>query len=199
MKTKELVRLLQEEDPSGEEECCIGNEDISCLYSESAYWDGCLQTMIHENGKLVGFKFSSEGSKVVIRSLGLRDALLDNPKLSVEYDSVYAREKYEGCVKQWREEVITIKNDVCKGMFVLYVTKKFGNSKENEDIASDFFTSNMSYDDPMPEDILKSKKVDGKLKLSYYPSREEKWQEQWDRELKFELIDNRLTIGFKLK
>lgn len=43
MKTKDLIKLLMEEDPTGEIECCIDNQDIEEISWESAYYDGCLQ------------------------------------------------------------------------------------------------------------------------------------------------------------
>jgi len=46
MKSKKLIELLQAEDPTGEIEVCIGNQDVFCLESKPAYWDGCPQILI---------------------------------------------------------------------------------------------------------------------------------------------------------
>ena len=51
MKSKELIRLLQEEDPSGEVEVCVQNFDILGIHTEPAYWDGSLQVLMRDASK----------------------------------------------------------------------------------------------------------------------------------------------------
>jgi len=88
MKTKELIRQLQQADPSGEEEVVIGNESI--LYAENlpAYYDGPYQTLIrNEANGIIGITIHSQGRKVDIRQIGLDDVFLDEPDMPVTYDS----------------------------------------------------------------------------------------------------------------
>lgn len=90
MKTKDLIEALQAADPSGEIECCVGNEDIHFVSREPAYWDGCLQTF-ERDPKLKGqFDIrggirTAEGDKIQIHSLGLRDLFTDLPDLPIRY------------------------------------------------------------------------------------------------------------------
>jgi hypothetical protein len=93
MKSKELIRLLQEEDPSGEVEVSVGNRDIFSLHTEPSYWDGRAQLLIRDYSKdpyynVVGAKYTSRGSKVVITAMGVTDAILNNPDLPVDYSEV---------------------------------------------------------------------------------------------------------------
>ncbi len=48
MKTKELIRQLQREDPSGELECCVDNSDIFFVEHLPAYYDGCLEVLVRD-------------------------------------------------------------------------------------------------------------------------------------------------------
>lgn len=80
MKTKELIRLLQEADPTGEEEVCVNNEDILDVGTEPAYWDGTLQILERDEKlspyyNVVGATFKREGCKVSIFTHGIRDAI----------------------------------------------------------------------------------------------------------------------------
>jgi len=65
VKVKELIRLLQEEDP--EAEACVHNADIESVYAAQAYWDGRLQVLERDaEGYVVGGKYTSNGWKVNI-------------------------------------------------------------------------------------------------------------------------------------
>ena len=48
MKTSELIRLLQEADPSGEVECCIDNHDIYSVELWPAFYDGALEILVRD-------------------------------------------------------------------------------------------------------------------------------------------------------
>ena len=78
MKTKELIRQLQEIDPSGDEECCIGNADIHFVDKLPAYYDGTLQILKRDDeGNIIGGEFKKYGSKIVIRDYSLYGWILD--------------------------------------------------------------------------------------------------------------------------
>lgn len=98
MKTRELIALLQEEDPSGEMDCCIGNCDILDVITEPAYWDGCKQVLVRDNTKecynVVGAKISSKGHKVVLTAWSVQDALRTDPTLPIEYDD-FSEDNYK--------------------------------------------------------------------------------------------------------
>ena len=45
MKVKDLIKQLQELDPTGEIEVCVGNSDIIDISLFPAYYDGYLQVL----------------------------------------------------------------------------------------------------------------------------------------------------------
>lgn len=49
MKTKKLIELLNQCDPSGELEVCLDNIDICSVGREPAYYDGALQVLIRND------------------------------------------------------------------------------------------------------------------------------------------------------
>ncbi len=109
MKTKELIKLLKEEDPSGELECCIHNQDILSVYQEIAYWDGCLQILKRDIKKktynVIGAKYTSEGFKVSIIPYGIEDALWHNPDLPVEVIDTFLEKNMQKAIDRKRMEI----------------------------------------------------------------------------------------------
>lgn len=98
MKTKELIKQLQQADPTGDMDCCIGNRDIHFVATAPAYWDGCKQVLIRDEDceyyNIIGAKISSEGQKLVIHELSIESILWDNPDLPIEYDE-YSERHYK--------------------------------------------------------------------------------------------------------
>ena len=125
MKTKEVIRLLQECDPTGEEEVLVGNHDILDINREPAYYDGCAQIMVRDMSKscynIVGAKWIGHGAKISIQSIGIREAIHNNPDLPVEIE--IDRERYLGSVNKWRQETREI---------IDRIEKRIKNRKENE-------------------------------------------------------------------
>lgn len=100
MKTKELIYLLQQEDPSGEFECCIDNKDIHYVARMPAYYDGRLEVLKRDvNGKIIGVKITGSGMKIKIHSFSIEDLLFDNPEFPIEI------ERSDGGYKEWIEEI----------------------------------------------------------------------------------------------
>lgn len=91
MKTRELIRLLQESDPSGEMECCIDNQDIDYVGSEPAYHDGCLQVMVRDPDDwehVIGGRFIGEGYKLNISTSSLIDLAAERKDFPIEFEDV---------------------------------------------------------------------------------------------------------------
>ncbi len=106
MKTKELIRRLQEADPEGEFECCVDNEDIHFLEVIPGYYDGRLQTFVRDPAHagsfdIVGAKVTGRGTKIKIRHLGIGDLLCDMPEMPV--DTSEAGEEWAQKVEKYRE------------------------------------------------------------------------------------------------
>lgn len=109
MKTKELIKRLQEADPDGETEVCVGNEDILFVAKEPAYYDGCFQVLNRDPAKapyynVVGIEIRGNGNKIVIHPHGLDWALLDHPEMPVSFDGKYSAEHYSDSVEKLREK-----------------------------------------------------------------------------------------------
>ena len=108
MTTAELIKLLQEIDPEGNTHVSIGNKDILFVDTEPAYWDGCLQILIKDKKlspyyDVIGAKYISEGSKVVIHPLSIKEAIWDDPDMPVEYDE-YSEKKHKNKIEDERKE-----------------------------------------------------------------------------------------------
>jgi hypothetical protein len=110
MKTNELIRRLQEADPSGEMEVTVGKTDIHFIGRSPAYWDGCYQILKRDpalEGKcynIIGAEIRSEGSHICINTHSVEDILDENPDAPVTFDSEYAARHYRERVDEWRSE-----------------------------------------------------------------------------------------------
>lgn len=87
MKTKDLIRRLQEADPTGELHVSVGNIDILTVYRVEHYYDGRQERLMRDETSpyynVVGGYWSTEGHKVVIRDLSIEDAIFEDPDLPV--------------------------------------------------------------------------------------------------------------------
>jgi hypothetical protein len=206
MKTKQLIKELQEVDPSGELECCIDNVDIIDVVIEPAYYDGCLQVLIRDETNpyydVIGAKIVGEGKKVVISPLSIRSAIMNDHNIPIYYEGVskVKQEDYEEFYAKERQKSIDLSNDVERGFFIDYLKKKYPDfSALICDVATAFYAANMNYNDPMPEDILHSKvKQDiGKSKVvDVIPSWKERREKQWDREIRLDVVDGKPVLCF---
>lgn len=170
MKTKDLIKQLQEADPSGEIECCVNNADIHFVNTEPAYYDGCLQVLKRDIDNkyynIIGAKYVSKGEKVVIRPLSISDAIWEQEDLPIEFEGLSPRKEaeYKERLNKKRLETVEINNDIERECFVKYLIKRFVNESgdfeeaEIEKFAIEFYNKNLDYKDAMPEDITKMKK-----------------------------------------
>lgn len=108
MKTSEIIKYLQEKDPSGELEVTVGKTPIHFLTLIAGYYDGCYSVLKHDpelTGKfydVVGAEIRCDGYHISIETMGIDEMLLDDPEALVTYDSDYTKKKYEERVEQWR-------------------------------------------------------------------------------------------------
>lgn len=120
MKVKKLIELLQEFDDDGE--VCIltedGNVDIFNIQEMEGYWDGAYQVLDRDweckYYNIIGAKYRTDGSKIVIKPMGIEDALLDNPDLPIEVIDTFVHKGLQKQVDDWRKEVKKIHDDVQK-------------------------------------------------------------------------------------
>jgi hypothetical protein len=103
MKVKELIRRLQEADPTGEIEACVGNIDIHFVSREPAYYDGRLEVLKRDPARtgrcydICGAEIRNDGQKVQIHTLSIREAIWEDPDLPVTPDG-------DCRVTEWRQE-----------------------------------------------------------------------------------------------
>lgn len=120
MKVKKLIELLQKFDDDGE--VCIatedGNVDIFHLEEMAGYWDGAYQVLerdwTNEFYNVTGAKYRSDGSKIVIKPMGIEDALLDNIDLPIEVIDKFVNKRMQKQVDAWRKEAKDIHSQVEK-------------------------------------------------------------------------------------
>ena len=201
MKTKELIRLLQEQDPSGEEECCCGNQDIFFVSKDFAYYDGSLQVLIRDPAKapyydVVGGKYVRTGFKIQIHTLGISD-ILDDPKAVIDYTEVGPdlQGAYATADETSREAYRKMHCDIERDLFVRWARgvadKLAGDISEVNGCARNFFDANLSPIDPFPVDL------GAMLPDGTYRSYNDRRCAQWSREI--ELTFDGMGWDFKKK
>lgn len=135
MKTSEVIRRLQEADPTGECEVCVGNVDIHFIERIEAYYDGPLQVLIRDGGRpgynIVGAKFKREGSKVQVHLLPIMTALTEDPEMPVDYGELAPQcaAGIQARHNKWREEVRKLRLNLSRERFVRWFFKEL---KEKE-------------------------------------------------------------------
>lgn len=108
MKTKELIKRLQEEDPSGELEVCVGCEDIYFVETQPAFYDGPQHILVRDPAKapyydVVGGIINYKGQKIRIHVLSLQDAIFHDPDLPISFNGGHEG-NLTAMVEKWREE-----------------------------------------------------------------------------------------------
>ncbi len=126
MKTKNLIKLLLEEDPTGEAHVCVDNVDIIEVSSiMPAYYDGQF-VEIHRDEK-TRTQFNCYGitkviarcggvSKIKLRTLDAEEAFLENPEAEFEQDT-YNPDRHAHWTKkveEWRAEGRKLKAELQK-------------------------------------------------------------------------------------
>lgn len=119
MKTKDLIKLLQETDPSGELQCSINGVDIYFAQIKPGYWDGVYQVIIKDEDKknqcnIVGMEYRSDGDKLCIETYSIKDVMLDDPNIPVKVIDVFCNKKMQKTVNKWRKEIKDIIKKVDK-------------------------------------------------------------------------------------
>lgn len=187
MKSRELIRWLQEEDPSGETEVSVGNHDIYSLHTEPAYWDGRLQLLTRDDSKkpyydVVGAKYTASGSKIVITAMGVADAIWNDADLPVDYSEAGNEEtanRYRENDDKTRAQVRDVELRGDMDSFYGWVKKKMATINPGEDCrseADEFYEHNLSPNDPVK--TLPAKK--GKDGFMWHPSWNDRREAAWE-------------------
>lgn len=128
MKSKRLIELLQEEDPSGETEVCLysedGNVDILYLETKPGYWDGVYQVLERDWSdryyNVTGAQYRSDGYKIMITPHSIQEALYRNPELPVTVIDDFVEKKMQKQVDKWRDSIKKEKEQIDKELLQEY-------------------------------------------------------------------------------
>lgn len=90
MKVKALIDALSQF--ADDEEVSVGNCDIHFVDIEPSYYDGCQQVLIRDEARndynIIGATRRESGTKVVIHTLSIREAIWDDPDLPIDYSQL---------------------------------------------------------------------------------------------------------------
>lgn len=108
MTTKDLISLIQQADPSGEIEVCVGTEAVIGVDKIPSYYDGSLPVFHYEGNRLVAASMLRDVWKVRIYTRSIESALVDHPKLPVSVQDEYDQE----LVDSWRAQAEQIEREI---------------------------------------------------------------------------------------
>jgi hypothetical protein len=137
MKTKDLIELIQEFDPTGELEITVDNCPIVDLVIEPSYWDGYQMVLDYDNPEypeaITGWHYQTKNNKINIDYMTPRN-LLYNKKMVVNYDGLHeTTKKYkQEHHQEIREEIARIEYKVYFECFCRYLKKKEYNVSEED-------------------------------------------------------------------
>lgn len=175
MKSKELIRILKEIDPTGETEVCVGNVDIDCIVDMPAYWDGSLQVLQRdEKNNIIGAKYVRTGEKLQIYPLSISDAIDGRYEFKVDYSELNperaeATRKAHGDLREWHER---LQIELELNNFTEWAKSKLNVEEDLEHIhgcIKDFFNQHVSPKDPI--------KIP--LGQSYVSTRKLQWEQKY--------------------
>lgn len=201
MKSKELIKMLQEVDPSGEIECCVGNINVVGVEVLPAYYDGTLQVVkLDEFGNPVSAKYVRNGQKIVLKIMDIYNCILDSinhdcSETSFHVDYSELSENVAAETKASHEDARQWSKDTVIGaeveLFINWAKSKLNNLVLDADFdindfsehALGFATKNISPADP----------INCRVGMSY---RDERFA-QWDKKFLVDL--NQLDDPFIFK
>ena len=196
MKTKDLIVLLQKEDPSGEIECCVGNADIYFVSTEPAYWDGRLQILERDESKkpyyhIVGAKRTSKGSKIVLHPYSIEDYISDNPeKAKIDYSECGNEDstnRYRETDEKHRQLVLKMHLDMNIGNFYKWASGKLATSEIDskpeafKEYCAEFYIENRD----ILEELLELPPKEDKDGHKWQPSIYERELHHWENIIEF--------------
>jgi hypothetical protein len=190
MKSKELIKQLQELDPTGEIEVGCGNHDIWYAERMPAYYDGRFQLLLRDpklTGKcfdIIGARYVSRGDKIKLVSMGVADVLWDNPDAVVEYP--FGEECYRKTDEATRQASRDVELKCDMDFFRAWVAKKTEQIRpgENSGGSADYHYKRLglSPKDPVKDLPPRKEKLSPKDDKEYevWPSWNERQEAMWD-------------------
>ncbi len=112
MKTRDLIKQLQEADPSGDLECCVDNQDIHHIEVLPGNYNGCFEILIRDPTQkgfnIVGGVLQCNGKKFRIRLLSLEDCLFEFENkfpITIVANDESNRKFAQRKIDRWKENV----------------------------------------------------------------------------------------------
>lgn len=200
VKTKELIKQLQEADPTGEVEVTVGNTDIHFVDALPSYYDGCQQILIRDEKNkdsynIIGGKVRSNGCKVMLRLHSIKDAIFDNPKLPVDYSDLgfFYNGSYKKDHDRMRKFSKKCNYDISLRNFYDFVKKRIPAIADDKTkkAAKDFYDRNLKYKEiDLPNYPVKTPEG-----YTSYPSWNDREQTYWNQHINVSLsTDNEILI-----
>jgi hypothetical protein len=123
MKTKDLIELLQQADPSGEEHVCVGNTDIFSVITFPAYYDGKQEILIRDESKkegynVVGGMIRGSGVKIQIQTLSIQEAAFDSLVEKEDFPVIFegvsedSKQRWINDFEEWKKSAIQVVQQV---------------------------------------------------------------------------------------
>lgn len=197
MKTRDLIRRLQEADPSGELECGVDGTDIYFVSCEEGYWDGPYEVLIRDpelDGKaysILGVKSTTKGNKVRLHTMSLHDVLLNDPSARVEVEYEYSdpsrAQRFLERAEETRRRIHEMNNGLEREDFVRWAITRFPDVRPST--AAEFWNAHYTHDTPVPDDIdamTETTQGSGGTWNTWHISRADKRRLQWQREVSSE-------------
>jgi hypothetical protein len=104
MKTKDLIKKLQELDPEGDIECCVGNNSIIYVDKMPAYYDGHLiKADMDSSSNVISHTITNKGFKINFMFYTLESAIIDNVDHKV--DTVNSNQSLHNYIECFRDYV----------------------------------------------------------------------------------------------
>lgn len=193
MKSKNLIKSLQEIDPSGEIEVCIGNGDIEEIFVSESDYDGTLQTIeFDEDGLPIKGRYHAFEEKIVLKPIFISDAIWRAAEQGVSFNIDYSdlsyskRKNFQEVNEETKRQMFHMLESVEFQLFNKWVLSKTQDVYPEVTLNSikfyteSFFRENLSRLCSFPENSNIPVEIQGS---KVYKSYAERRYEQWDEEI----------------
>ncbi len=204
MKSKDVIAAILAADPSGEAECCVGNCDITDISAMSAYYDGCLQVLIHDPAlapyyDIIGGKYVGSGIKIQIDIRSIQDSIFNDENMPVTYEGISdsKKEYYEQRIIQSRQLTKQICDGVNQDHFIAYIKNRYKEYPDFDDVLEEiaiaYYEANLSYLDSLPKLDPVDEEIGGE-KYQVHPSIHTRREYQWNKEVEIAIENGKPVL-----
>ena len=101
MKSKYIIKAIQEADPSGETQVSLNGEEFGCIEASPAYYDGCLEYK-DGCGNLI---ITDKGNKLLIRTVDWSDFVTANEHFIILDVHKNKKKQYEEKIDKFQKRM----------------------------------------------------------------------------------------------